>query len=464
MGRQKRKTNSPLQKDDGKNPRTSEMENEDEESLYSQSEGARTQREMSELKEFIRSENVRNSKALAEEIRRCTDQRMTALESSLSFALTANETLAKRLSEAEQRARRAEDELFQCAKRLSAVEEQVDDVMQRERQAWLLFSGPAVTQTMNAGRNRDEKHLLRNLLEKHMGYELDENQVGEIHREQRQIRVRFNTVTAGSARYFLVRNKTRLRGSGLYIREYLTPTRQRIFNAMLNLKRNNQVSTVFTKEGTVFAVIDHRDRPCPIRSEAAVERVVQYLSEQTAERPAGTLTHQSQQQGTQRKAAPPMITNAGGSSPPSADGATDAGRAGSSPGTAGQQSPAPEPVGTGNGTQREQSGPAAEGGVTHEGGTPSRGPVCSPGQGQLEGGGYPGATPAGSAPVDRAVSAADSSAGDSGEGSSVGVVLSANELTRRPPTETTPTAGVRRRFGGDIRNFVTGYGKHSKRD
>ena len=64
---------------------------------------------MSELKEFIRSENVRNSKSLAEEIRRCTDRRMTALESSLSFALTANETLAKRLSEAKQRARRGLD-------------------------------------------------------------------------------------------------------------------------------------------------------------------------------------------------------------------------------------------------------------------------------------------------------------------------------------------------------------------
>ena len=88
-----------------------------------------------------------------------------------------------------------------------------------------------------------------------MDYEMDTRQLVAVYREEKRIRVRFNTVTAGSDRHFLVRNKTRLRGTGLYIRERLTPFRQRIFNDMLQVKRNKQISTVFTKEGTVFVVV-----------------------------------------------------------------------------------------------------------------------------------------------------------------------------------------------------------------
>ena len=93
-------------KDSGKNPRTSqnELAEESADERDSQSDDA----VISDLKEFIRAENARNSKALAEEMRRYNDERVTALENSLSFALTVNETLAKRLSKVEERYQKAE--------------------------------------------------------------------------------------------------------------------------------------------------------------------------------------------------------------------------------------------------------------------------------------------------------------------------------------------------------------------
>ena len=102
MGRQKRKTNSPLLKDAGKNPRTAEQDSteggENEERCSQEDDAV-----ISDLKAFIREENKRNSKSLAEEMRRYNDERVAALENSLSFALATNETIAKRLSEVEER-------------------------------------------------------------------------------------------------------------------------------------------------------------------------------------------------------------------------------------------------------------------------------------------------------------------------------------------------------------------------
>ena len=103
MGRQKRKTVSPLQKDDGKSRRTGEEEAVSEAEEDSRSQNDWNRDVVADLKKFIQSENARNNKSLAEDIRKHSDERISALEESLSFALTANETLAKRLAEVEAR-------------------------------------------------------------------------------------------------------------------------------------------------------------------------------------------------------------------------------------------------------------------------------------------------------------------------------------------------------------------------
>ena len=92
-GRNKRKVTSPLQKGNGKSRRT------DEEEAASEEEGSRNQNDwnvdiIADLKQFIQRENARSNRSLAEEIRKTNDERISALESSLSFALTASETMA----------------------------------------------------------------------------------------------------------------------------------------------------------------------------------------------------------------------------------------------------------------------------------------------------------------------------------------------------------------------------------
>ena len=277
MGRQKRKINSPLQKDDGKSRRTTE-ENVDD--MEGDDSGEGGQKDVIEdLKEFIRNENARSNKSLAQEIRQYNEERMTAMETSLNFALATNETLSKRLVEVERRAQRAETELFQCTKRLYLVEEQLDQIQQNELQDWLIFSGPAIPRLSRAGRDRDASQMLCSMIRQHMGFEMDVAQLKEVFRDERQIRARFTAVGVGSDRFLLLRNKTKLRGSGLYIRERLTPHRQKIFNELLQFKMARQVSAVFTRDGTVFVVVGQRDRPRPVRTEAAVERLVQQLLE-----------------------------------------------------------------------------------------------------------------------------------------------------------------------------------------
>ena len=293
MGRSKRKNNSPLQKDGGKSRRTADEDGDDIEG----DDGSQGGQDdvLADLKDFIRSENARNSKNLADEIRRCNEERITAIETSLSFALATNETLSKRLVEVEQRARRTEAELINCTKRLCMVEEQLDQAQQRELQDWLVFSGPAISRLLRSGRGDDAFRLLRSMIQQYMNIQLDVTQLREVYRDERQIRVRFTAAGERSDRHQLVRNKTKLRGSGLYIRERLTPFRQKIFNELMQFKMAQQVNSVFTRDGTVFVVVGQRDRPRPVRSEAAVERIVQLLLETESNSPRQTGAPGSQQ-------------------------------------------------------------------------------------------------------------------------------------------------------------------------
>ena len=267
-------------KDSNKTRKTAEEQTEEEvevTDLRSQS-GPMAEMIM-DLKKFIQKENAASCKSLAEQIRKGNEERMTALEASLNFALETNETLAKRLVEVERRAEKAERELRDSSKRMAAVEEQLDQLQQRDLLNWLIFCGPVIPRRSDTGGGEDPVRLIGSMIQEFMGYTMNREQIGEIHREQKQIRVRFNDVGDGSDRHFLLRHKTRLRGSGLYIREWLTPARQSIFQELMQLKRNNRISTVFTRDGIAFVIVSQRDRPRPIRTLLALERLIQALSE-----------------------------------------------------------------------------------------------------------------------------------------------------------------------------------------
>ena len=287
MGKSKRKTTSPLQKEGGKIRRTEGEDDVSDMNEDSRSQGAEKGDLLADLKEFISRENARNSRALMEDMRRYQDERMSAIENSLSFALTTAETMAKRLSEVEQRAQQAESDFRLCVKRMAEMEQELDGLQQKELKDWLVFSGPVIPRLSRSNKNEDASQLLRGMLQHFMDFSMDMQQVLELHREERQINVRFTTTAAGSDRYILVRNKTKLRGSGLYIREKLTSNRQKIFNDLLQLKRENKVTSVFTRDGAVFVVVDRRDRPRPVRSDVALERLARELAETGAARHAG---------------------------------------------------------------------------------------------------------------------------------------------------------------------------------
>ena len=71
--------------------------------------------------------------------------------------------------------------------------------------------------------------------------------------------------------------------------------RQKIVNELMQFKMAHQVNSVFTRDGTVFVVVGQRDRPQPVRSEAAVERIVQLLLETESNSPRQTGAPGSQQ-------------------------------------------------------------------------------------------------------------------------------------------------------------------------
>ena len=427
--------------------------------------------EIGDLKEFIRSENARNNKSLAEEIRKYNEERISALESSLNFALAANETLGKRLVEVEKRASQAEKDFGMCVKRLTELEGELDQLQQRELKDWLVFSGPAIPRRSQSGGDRDASRLLYAMVKELMDYSMDMEQVAELHREERQIRVRFSAVGVGSDRYTLVRNKTRLRGTGLFIRERLTPLRQHIFNELMQLKRDNRISTVFTRDGTVYIVIGQQDRPRPVRSDAALERLRRQLEESTVDCRRVSPDHADWVEGRRRPQAADRAPRSGWSPEAAAErgrdprpvsaaameelmDAVESEPVGGAPGPAGRSGSPADCVSGGaapggdrerHASDRRPAGGAVSSAPTSGGGTSTN--LAGSGSG------------AGGADRLRAASGGD---GDPVGGAARGSVVaerSSPEMAKDRPAM--GAAGVRRRFRGDIRHFVR---VHSKCD
>lgn len=293
MGKSKRKNASPLVNDVAKNRRTGE-EDEDDVALLRENDTVQECSDnatMADLKKFIRLENQENRKSIAEEIKRHNEERIAALENSLSFALTVNETLSKRLADVEKRAEQAEQDFLRCAKRICVMEDELDNMHQSKLLDWLIFSGPAIPRRPRDGRGEDTPRMLAAMLEQLLEFRVDMDQVSEVHREERLLRVRFTSSKPGSDRDILFRNKTRLRGTGLYIRESLTPRRQEVYSQLAVKKKQRKIVTVFTRSGTVFAVVSPGERPRPVRSDEALQRLLSRLNDDSATTSAGERPH-----------------------------------------------------------------------------------------------------------------------------------------------------------------------------
>ena len=280
MGKSKRKNASPLVNDVTKNRRTGEDEEDDAEVLRenSSAQSGSDDATITDLKQFIRRENQESRKSITEEIKRHSEERIAALENSLSFALTVNETLSKRLAVVEKRAEQAEQDFLHCARRICAMEDELDSMHQARLLDWLIFSGPAIPRRPRDGRE-DTPRMLAAMLEQLMDFHADMSQISEVHRDERMLRVRFTSSKPGSDRDTLFRNKTRLRGTGLYIRESLTPRRQAMYSELVARKMERKITNVFTRSGTVFAVVNSGERPRPVRSDDALQRLLNLLKD-----------------------------------------------------------------------------------------------------------------------------------------------------------------------------------------
>ena len=169
--------------------------------------------------------------------------------------------------------------LTDIQRRLDYLEQENDSLQQRTRQACLIFTGsaiPAPSQEEETGK------LLKELLFKHMRFDLDLSQVKRAFRLRNQnILVEFSSVVSGSDRDSIYRQKTRLQGSGLFISESLTPRRQGMLQDLLQLKRAKQIWTVFTQSGNIFVRKTHNASPIKIPDMSAVHRLKEEVSGQS---------------------------------------------------------------------------------------------------------------------------------------------------------------------------------------
>ena len=210
-----------------------------------------------ELKRFIVQEN---SKCVSE-IKASNERRLTALESSLSFAMDSLAAVSDRQHSADLDIVELRRETAELKRRLQRMELQEDRQEQQKRMTSLIFSGRAL---QGLTRREDAAHLIRSVVQRYMGHSLDSEQVRTMIRMRTgKVLVEFVSAAPGSDRDLIFRNKSKLRGSGLFIAESLTPRRQEMVKELLRLKKEGKISTVFTRAGDVM-ICRSRDSP-PLR-------------------------------------------------------------------------------------------------------------------------------------------------------------------------------------------------------
>ena len=222
-----------------------------------------------ELKKFIVQENAKCVK----EIKESSDRRLTALETSLSFAMDSIAAVSDRQRSADTDIVELRRETTELKRRLQRLELCEDHQEQQKRLSSLIFSG---RELQAISRREDAAQMIQAVIQRYLNHGLDSKQVKAMIRLRTgKILVEFTTAATGSDRDFLFRNKAKLRGSGLFIAESLTPRRQEMFLELLRLKKEGRIFSVFTRAGNIL-ICRSRDS-APLR--VADPEVVRQLAE-----------------------------------------------------------------------------------------------------------------------------------------------------------------------------------------
>ncbi|KAF0287851.1 Brevican core protein [Amphibalanus amphitrite] len=221
-----------------------------------------------ELKEFIVSENSKCVK----EIRDSNDRRIAAVEESLSFAMDSLTAMSERQRSADIDILQLQRETAELRRRLQHLELSEDREQQEKRLTSLVFSGPALQSKTS---REDAARLIRSLVQQRMEHALDSAQVKAMIRLRNgRVLIDFTTAAPGSDRDVLFRNKTKLKGTGLFVAESLTPRRQAMFSDLLRMKKEGIIFSVFTRSGVILACRSRDSAPIRITDpEATVSAV-----------------------------------------------------------------------------------------------------------------------------------------------------------------------------------------------
>ena len=230
-----------------------------------------------DLKQFIAKENAKSVK----EIKESNEKRMAAIEESLTFAMDALSAVSERQKSAEQDIGELKKLTADLKQRLQQMELHEDRQQQERRLACLIFSGAV----LQAHTHRDDAlEQIRAVLRQFLNRDLDRSQVRNVTRLRNgKVIIEFTTAEVGSNRDDLFRAKAKLRGSGLFVTESLTPRRQAMFAELLQMKKDRKIHSVFTRSGTIL-VCRSRDSP-PLRV-ADPEAVRQLSGSDAPRRPA----------------------------------------------------------------------------------------------------------------------------------------------------------------------------------
>ena len=185
-----------------------------------------------ELKEFIVCELAKSVRDFKE----ANERRLTATDESLNFTHEAVVAVSKRQNSADADIFQLRKEMAEVRQRLREMELSEDRRLQQTRLTCLLFAGREL-QRQNS--REDAMRLIQSLVQRHLHHSMDHTQISTVARlKSGRVLVEFTSAAPGSDRDILFRTKTRLRGSGLYISESLTPRRQEMFADLLALKRD----------------------------------------------------------------------------------------------------------------------------------------------------------------------------------------------------------------------------------
>lgn len=253
-----------------------------------------------ELKAFI----VRENEKCVKEIKDSNDRRMVAVEESLSFAMDSLSAVSNRQQSADLDILELQKETADLRQRLQQIELCEDHRQQEKRLTTLIFSGPAL---QALSRREDAAELIRFTVEQYMRHSLDRTQVkAQFRLKNGKVLTEFTSAALGSDRDILFRSKSKLRGSGLYVSESLTPRRQAMFADLLWLKKEGVIFSVFTRSGDILACRSRDSAPLRIASPEAVrclsESGAQYRPAQgrAQARDGGGRTDYAAERGVQR--------------------------------------------------------------------------------------------------------------------------------------------------------------------